>query len=182
MKALLLHLLFRQINGEETELTLCHNGVVVRSELTKVTSTMRDGSPIRGPGVLHLAALLAACGTLGCSGENGPRTYEVRGTLSVGGDDIAFGVVRFYSPLGRGIVNARIQTDGTYSVMLQEGSYTVAVEAIPPFTPPEGVSSDEIDQSLVPESLIPEVYRKWQWSPLKYEVSSKEENVYDIRI
>jgi len=65
---------------------------------------------------------------------------------------------------------------------LQEGTYTVSVEAIPPFSPPEGGSSDEIDPSLVPDSLIPEVYRKWQWSPLKYEVKTTEENVYNIKI
>lgn len=128
------------------------------------------------------AVLLACCCTYGCFGDRGPKTYEVKGTLNVGGEDLSFGVVRFYSTMGRGVVNARIQADGTYSVMLQEGSYSVSVEAIPPFSPPEGVSPDEIDPSLLPKSLIPEIYRNRQWSPLKYEVSSTEENAYSIEI
>lgn len=153
-----------------------------RSEVPKVNGTMSKDYPFSWQRVPLFAAVLASCSAIGCLGENGPTTYEVKGTLQVAGEDLAFGVVRFYSTMGRGVVNARIQPDGAYRVRLQEGSYTVSVEAIPPFTPPEGMSPDEIDPSLIPESVIPEIYRKWQWSPLKYEVSSTEQNVYDIQI
>ena len=143
---------------------------------------MRYGYSFRGLSAPLFVLLLALCSVVGCFGERGPTTYEVKGTLNVGGEDLTFGVVRFYSTMGRGIVNARIQSDGGYEVKLQEGSYTVSVDAIPPFTPPEGMSPDEIDPSLIPESLVPEVYRKWQWSPLNYDVSSTQENVFDIQI
>ena len=132
--------------------------------------------------LVRVSLTFFVCSTLGCFSESGPKTYEVTGTLSVHGESLPYGVVRFYSPRGRGVVNARIGPNGSYSVNLEEGAYTVAVEAIPPYKPPEGGSAVEIDLSKVPKSRIPEKYRKPQWSPLKYEVSSTKENVFNVDI
>ena len=182
MKATPRRLHLRPLSGREESPRKSKRTILrLRPAGLRATGAMRNDTSTSSRIVLS-AALLAVCGTLGCFSENGPKTYKVRGTLNVGGDQLDFGVVRFYSPMGRGIVNARVKANGVYNVELQEGIYTVAIEAIPPIVPPEGVSSDDIDPSLVPKSLIPEIYRKWQWSPLKYDVSSTKENVYDIRI
>ena len=132
--------------------------------------------------LFRFSFLFTLCLVAGCNGNSGPKLYPVRGKLSIDGEELSFGIVRFHSEGGQRIINGRIQDDGYYNVELEEGEYIITLAARPPITNPKFLSTGEIDPSMVPKSLVPREYRSPWRSKLRYKVKTDIENVFDVSI
>jgi hypothetical protein len=119
---------------------------------------MDSRSSIRPALGLRVCLLSLAC-LAGCS-CSGDRLRVVRGTVSVDGAPLPYGVVQFHGPAGR-LVAAALQSDGTFTATdLPPGEVRVAVvEDI--MTTPKGKKRVQ----------IPARYKDPQTSGLSYTVT-----------
>ena len=117
----------------------------------------------------------------GCERGDRPQIYPVHGTVTLDGEPVSFGGVRFHSDDGR-LATAKIGRDGGYSLATAKwgegalpGSYRVSVQVrdIKPET--------ETMPAWPGASRIPEKYEDPTTSGLEYEVTPGE-NRFDIRL
>jgi hypothetical protein len=125
---------------------------------------MDSRSSIRPALGLRVCLLSLAC-LAGCS-CSGDRLRVVRGTVSVDGAPLPYGVVQFHGPTGR-LVTAVVQGDGTFTATdLPPGEVRVAVvEDI--MTTPKGKQ----------RAQIPAKYKDAQTSGLSYTITRTIRNL-----
>lgn len=80
--------------------------------------------------VVPVAGLLVA--TLGCTGEAGPRKYDVTGTVTLNGQPLAEGSVRFQPTVPGGRPEGASIEEGRFTLQAAEGAYQVVISASRP--------------------------------------------------
>ena len=128
-----------------------------------------------------LLAVLALLAAAGCGQSDRPSTYPVHGAVTLDGNPLSFGGVRFVSDDGR-LAKAKIQSDGSYTLSTFEdgdgaipGSYRISVQV-------RKMKEETADRPAWPgPSLIPEKYEDPTTSGLQFEVVPGE-NQYDIEL
>ena len=108
---------------------------------------------------LALAALSIVC-LSGCGGKAGTKT--VSGAISYQNKPVTSGLINFLPKQGRPL-GGGIESDGTYSVNLPPGEYTVRIDAPAPL--PEGYKEGQPLPHLGPP-LVPEKYANFNSSGL----------------
>ena len=137
---------------------------------------------VRKPTV-HVLAVLTMLATTGCGRRNDhPPTYPVNGTVTLDGEPVSFGGVRFISEIGW-LAKSRIQSDGSYTLGTFEdddgamaGSYRVSLQV-------REISVEEtsMHHAMLGRSLIPEKYQDAKTSGLEFEVVAGE-NQFDLEL
>lgn len=74
-----------------------------------------------------ILGLLAAAG--GCTGGDAPRRFDVTGTVTLNGQPLPAGSIRFQPTGASGRPEGASIRDGRFSLQAAEGSYQVAVSA-----------------------------------------------------
>jgi hypothetical protein len=125
------------------------------------------------PGLAMLAALAAGCGS------DGPRTYDVTGTVTLDDEAIPKGEVLFH-PEDPKYGSARGEiVDGKYRAKVKEGKYRAEISAtrvVPGKTGPMG------EGDVVTEEYIPQRYRGDKSELTDIEVSSgKTEHNFPLK-
>jgi len=119
---------------------------------------------------LFLAVWCGVAFVLGCGGGSGKS--EVHGTVQIDDQPVQEGELTF-RPKEQGKVpeGARIK-NGTYSVRIAPGSYTVEVHATKkvPLEPGEDTASGEKEKVV---SIVP---RKYEKQPVKVDIAGNEEH------
>jgi hypothetical protein len=127
---------------------------------------------------LAMACLLAL---LGCG--DGPRRYEVSGTIKIKGQPVKYGNITFINVAG-GLGGGAVIENGKYtiakSVGLPVGQYRVRlsapdrlIEGGPPGAPGNDLTGPP------PKELFPADYTDEVKTPLKFEVTADGNNVFD---
>jgi hypothetical protein len=131
-------------------------------------------SPVAPPSIessrfcqtLALAAL-AIVFLSGCGGKTSSKT--VSGTVSYQNKAVTSGLINFLPQHGRPLGGA-IESDGTYSVSLPPGEYTVRIDAPVPY--PEGYKEGQPLPHLGPP-LVPEKYANFNSSGLTAKIEEQ---------
>jgi hypothetical protein len=145
---------------------------------------MRESTAVNRQTVCACAVSAAAL-VSGCGGDDGPVKYEVTGTVTVNGEPLDEGDIRFLPEDGRGTVGATRITDGAFTLMSEAGAKRVEIRSAKeregtgglPRTQPPGAM-------MLPGNLrfetIPKMYN--QESTLTAEVTSNGENHFEFRL
>ncbi len=115
-----------------------------------------------------LLLLCAGCGT------NGPKTYEVTGTVAFDGQPVAAGEIIFRSPEGDQKSWAGKITDGRYQLRSTAGNKRVEITAVPEIRSTSNSASGEPE--FVRPTTIPAKYNKQ--STLSAEVKPNGSNTF----
>lgn len=120
---------------------------------------------------LRLVSFLFLVGlTAGCSGD---RPLVIRGTVSMDGAPLPYGVVQFHGPEGR-LVTAVVGSDGTFTATeVPPGSVRVAVVEDIMALPPKGTDT-KAGKARAP---IPKRYKDVQTSGLTYTITRTTRNL-----
>ena len=128
----------------------------------------------------QVLALLAVLANSGCGRSDRPTTHPVHGTVTLDGEPVKFGAVRFISEGGRPAMG-KIQSDGSYRLGTFEdddgalpGSYRVSV-----MVREKGTEETAIQPAFPGPSLIPEGYEDPNTSGLAFEVVEGD-NTFDV--
>ena len=120
----------------------------------------------------------------GCGGE--APVYEVSGTVSFEGQLVPYGSVRVVGTNSSVVGASEITPEGTYSLRLPAGSYSIGVDAVPPL---QDYQPDPRYEGGIPPGAkrkrgvaVPLRYNDPYSSGLTLAVSAAGDNTHDIKL
>lgn len=139
----------------------------------------------------RFGVLILFAGCFGC----GSGIYPVRGKVTFEGKPLPGGGAISFVPVGnqRGkAAGGDIAPDGTYRLMTNRagdgsmtGEFRVVImqsTAHEPNSTPDGVAAPEIQATVAPQDIIPEIYSDHQKSPLTAKVEAKSNEInFDLK-
>lgn len=135
---------------------------------------------------IELTLLGITCCFVGCN--PGPQMAPVRGSVSLDGQPLHFGVVMLHPDRGQ-VAQATIGPDGLFEVSTFEpgdgaplGGYAVSVLCYEGHDPGRQAKSDGVDGFLLGKSLIPLRYTRASSSGLTIEVPAEGVSDYEIQL
>lgn len=135
------------------------------------------------------AIVLAACVMLcGCGSKPTFERAAVRGTVTIGGQPLASGIVRFAPTLGNGPSVVATVTNGSYSLSAADGPVvgenSVEIDSSP-ILPGMEIDDEQAYAKMIiagggepPKNPVPVLYRTR--SPLRKTIEASKENVHDF--
>ncbi len=145
--------------------------------------------------IATIASLHLAAATFGCGGSDHPPTARVHGTVTIDGQPVESGEIRFYPEKGR-MAMGEI-TGGEYTLRTFGssdgavlGNHKVTISAVEitqhapqNFQPPPNLTPAQVEdmkseiETITTKWIVPEVYARRQTSPLKAEVKEGDNEI-----